>query len=115
MDERPRRVTRDPSRRAAEYTIADTASVWRRCYFTDVSLTGVGVDFIETPPPSAAVGSRIIIRLLNSAGEPNGVEFPGEIRHISAGQQTLRAGVEFADLDVTERAAIEMLLQRHFV
>jgi len=81
----------------------------------DASLMGVGLDFVETPPPSAAVGSQITIRLLNPAGEPNGVEFLGEIRNISAGEEMLRVGVQFVDLDVTERAALEIFLQRHFL
>ena len=76
---------------------------------------GVGLDFLDAAPPAAAVGCQITLRLLNAEGQPNGIVFSGEIRDISAGQEMLRVGAEFVDLDVTERAALELLLQRHFV
>jgi hypothetical protein len=115
IENRRRRSTRDPSTRPAEYTIAGSDHQWRSCQLVDASLMGIGVDFIETPPPSAAVGRTITLRLLNTAGAPIGIEFSGVIRNISPGRETLRVGLEFAELETQTRAALELLVQRHFV
>ena len=115
IDGRRRRSARDPSRRVAEYAIAGTGSAWLPCYVIDVSPLGVGLDFVDAPPPAVAIGRQITIRLLSQDGQPNGVVFTGEIRNISAGREILRVGAEFVDLDVRERSAIEQLLQRYFV
>jgi PilZ domain len=114
IERRRRRSARDLSPRSAEYTIAGTDGAWRPCYLIDVSLMGIGLDFIEAPPPAAAVGREITIRLLSANGRPTGVVLSGEIRNISAGQESLRVGAEFVRLDTTQRAALELLLQRHF-
>ena len=113
--ERRRRSPRELLGRVAEYTIAGMDSAWRPCDVIDVSLLGVGLDFVDAPPPAVAVGHQITLRLLSADGQANGVMFTGEIRNISAGRETLRVGAEFVDLDITERTAIERLLQRYFV
>ena len=92
IEGRRRRSARDPSRRVAEYTIAGTDSTWRPCRLIDVSLMGVGLDFVDAAPPAAAVGCRITFRLLNAEGQPNGIVFYGEIRNIERGPRDTPSG-----------------------
>ena len=89
------------------HVAGDAPNLVRDCGVFDISPFGVGMDF-HYADPMHLEGRRVSVRLqLGSAVE---VAFSGEIRNVRPGPGGIvRAGIEFVDLEESERSIVDLL------
>ncbi len=89
------------------HVAGDAPNLVRDCGIFDISNFGVGMDF-HYADPTDLEGRRISVRL--PLGDSVEVAFTGEVRNVRTGPGgVVRAGIEFVDLEHTERSIVDML------
>ena len=89
------------------HVAGDAPNLVRDCGIFDISTGGVGMDF-HYGDPMRLEGRRISVRL--PLGNSIEVAFTGEVRNVRAGPGGIvRAGLEFVDLEDSERSIVDLL------
>ena len=89
------------------HVAGDAPNLVRDCGIFDISTLGVGMDF-HYADPMRLEGRRVSVHL--PVGDNVEVAFTGEVRNVRAGPGgVVRTGIEFVDLDHSERLIVDLL------
>jgi hypothetical protein len=89
------------------HVAGDAPNLVRDCGIFDISTLGVGMDF-NYADPMRLEGRRVSVRL--PLGDNVEVAFTGEVRNVRVGPGGIcRTGIEFVDLEDSERLIVDLL------